>query len=48
MRLGGQGYLSMAHNEGVAASSENTASPNMLELVASVPKWSVSEYYSRY
>lgn len=48
MRPGGQGYRSMVGNERVEGSSGKTASPDMLNLIASVPNWSVSNYRASY
>lgn len=48
MQSGGQGYLSMADNEGRAASSENASFFKTLDPVAGVPNRIVLEYCTRY
>lgn len=48
IRPGSPGYCSMTDNESGAASFENEALPETLDLVADVLRRSVSDYYVRY
>lgn len=48
MQSGGQGHRLVADNENVAASFKSAALPEMFDLAAHVPNWSVSDDYARY